>query len=59
MKVIVVVSDDWVSRFSKPMKVSEVRNFTKKMSHWKHIRYERKYNICEFLVGLINFKEKG
>ena len=48
MKVIGVVSDDWLSRFSKPMDIKEVKSFKKKHSkQWKYIRFERHYNILE------------
>jgi len=51
MKVVGVLSDDWVSNYSKPMKVSEVRRFKRKHEKiWNIVYFERKYNFLELII---------
>ena len=62
MKVVGVVSDGWVSRFSKPMKISEVKGFKRRYSEiWNVIYFERRYNLIEIIINKLKTisKPKG
>lgn len=56
MRVIVVLSNDFVSYFSKPMKVSKVKAFKNKYNYFPVIYFERKYNLLEKLCMFIKNK---
>lgn len=52
MKVVVVIADSFVSRFSKPMKPKEVRAFRRKYYYYENVYYIREYSLCEYIARL-------